>query len=271
MVVFARQLRGELRKLAHPLVALTMLGTAVGISALQASHVTNPYPGPSIIDLAGCLRIAFLQHATTLGFVNAAVLAGVGTADEAGRGALADMLIREPRRRRVANIKLLTIVLGMLVSIATTTIALLITRAVLSAQGTRPPTVSRSHLDGTLIDVGAAIPLLVLAAALALALALLTRSVIATIAVTATVFYLPLTLLQDAIFWATPTRWAVEWLHLDPFGEGVDYIADNSPYDNRGTPALVAGLLIAAALAALITATPALISRAVSRPNERNA
>jgi hypothetical protein len=270
-LVFALQIRGELRKLTHPLVALALLGVAAGTSALQASHVTDPYPGPSIRDLAGCLRIAFLQHATTLGFVMAAVLAAVGTADEAGRGALADTLIQEPRRRRVATVKLTTITLGMLASIATTTISLLITRAVLAAQGTHAPPASASGLNATLIDLGCSLPVLLLASAIALALALLTRSVIATIAVTATVFYLPLTLLQDAIFWATPTRWIVEWLHLDPFGEGVDYIADNSPYDHRSAPALAGGLLILTALTALVAVMPRLLSRAVTRSNERHA
>lgn len=267
----ALQIRGELRKLTHPLVGLTLLGIAAGTSALQASHVTDPYPGPSMRDVAGCLRIAFLQHATALGFLTAAVLAAVGTADEAGCGALADMLIQEPRRRRVAVIKLLTIVLGLLVSITLTTIGLLFTRAVLGGKGIHAPPVAASDFQGTLIDVSSSLPVIVLAASLALTLALLTRSVIATIAITATIFWLPLGILGDAIVWATPTRWVVEWLHLDPFGEGVDYIANNSPYDQRGAPAVAAGLLILTALIALAAILPALVGRAVTRSNERNA
>ncbi len=141
----------------------------------------------------------------------------------------------------------------------------------LAAQGRHAPSVSESHPAATIIDVACSLPVLLLASAIAMAVALLTRSTIATVVVTGTVFYLPLTILQDAIFWATPTRWVVEWLHLDPFGEGVDYIADNSPYDHRGAPAVAAGLLILTALIVIAAVLPLLVTRAVTRPNERNA
>lgn len=270
MVAFALQIRGECRKLTHPLVGLVLAATSGSICALQASHINDPYPGPSIIDLSGCLRIAFLQHATTLGFLLAGVLAAAGTADEAGRGALAGVLIHEPNRRRVAAIKLVTIVLGLLASTTLTTVALLTTRFIGSEQGTTPPVISRSRLTDTLIDIGASLPVFILVAAISLAVALLTRSVIATIAITATVFFLPLTILQDAVTWATPTRWIVEWLHLDPFGAGVDYLANDSVYDRRGSAAFAGGLLIDIALVTLAVATPTMLSHAVAQPNERN-
>lgn len=266
-----RQIQGELRKLTHPLVLGSIVAAAVATSALQAGHVEDPYPGPSLVDVAGCLRIGFLQHATTIGFVLAGVIAAVGTADEAGRGALSDTFIREPRRRRVAGIKLATTVLGLLISVLVTTVSLLVTRFVLAAQGTTAPAMSRSHVTDTFIDVGASLPILALAAAIALVVASLTRSVIATIVVTATVFYLPLTILQDAIVWITPTRWIVEWLHLDPFGAGVDYLANDSVYDHRGAAAAAGGALIGLALIALTIALPHLLSRAALRANERNA
>jgi hypothetical protein len=270
-VGLGRQVRGELRKLVHPLVALAIAAIAVSTCALQASHINQPYPGPSIIDLSGCLRIAFLQHATTFGFLLAGVLAAVGTADEAGRGALADVLLHEPSRLRLAVLKSTTITLGMIASVAVSTVALLITRAILSGQGNAAPVVSKSPFPATLIDVGGAFPVLVLSAALALVIALLTRSVIATVALTVTAFYLPLTILQDAVMWATPTRWIIEWLHLDPFGAGVDYLANNSVYEHRGHAAVAGGLLIASGVAALSASTPTLLSRAVTRSNERNA
>lgn len=267
----ARQIQGELRKLAHPLVVVSILAAAAATSALQAGHVDDPYPGPSLADTAGCLRIAFLQHATTIGFVLAGVIAAVGTADEAGRGALADTFIREPRRRRVAAIKLTTTALGLLASALITTASLLLTRFLLATQGTTAPAASQSRVTDTLIDVGASLPILMLEAAIALAVASLTRSVIATIAITATVFYLPLTILQDAIVWATPTRWVVEWLHLDPYGAGVDYLANDSVYDHRGPAAVAGGTLIGVAVIGLAVAMPHLLARAAIRANERNA
>ena len=270
-VGFGRQVRGEARKLVHPLVALVLTAIAASTCALQAAHLVQPYPGPSLVDVTGCLRIAFLQHATTLGFLLAGVLAAIGTADEAGRGALGDVLLREPSRRRVALVKLTTMMVGMLASVSASTVALLITRTVLLGRGDTAPTVSRSALAPTLIDIGAALPVLVLGAVLALAIALLSGSVIATIALTVTVFYLPLTILQDGIVWAAPTRWIIEWLHLDPFGAGVDYLANNSVYDHRGPAAIAGALLIVTGIAALVASTPRLVSRAASRANERNA
>ncbi|MDQ1721760.1 MAG: hypothetical protein QOI26_1494, partial [Pseudonocardiales bacterium] len=119
------------------------------------------------------------------------------------------------------------------------------------------------------IDLACSLLVIPLASMIAMVVALLTRSIIATIVVVATMFYLPLTLLQDWIFWVTPTRWVVEWLHLDPFGEGVDYIADNSPFDRRSAPALIAGLLIVGTTLALGPLSKHLLSRAVLRPTEQ--
>src|SRR5579875_1204194 len=270
LLVFARQVRGELRKQVHPLVGLTSLCVGIATSALQAAHLSDPYPGPSIRDVAGELRIAFLQHSTTLGFVYAGVLAAVGTADEAGRGALADVLLREPRRRRVTLMKSAAVYLGLLGSVVLTFVGLAVTHGVLAAQGVTAPPMSRSSLSDMAIDVGCSLPVLALAATTSAAIALATRSILATIVLTITVFYLPLTVLQDEIFWATPTRWIVEWLHLDPFGEGVDYLADNSPYDHRGVPAFVGGCLIVMLVVVLAGAMPAIISRSVQRANQRH-
>ena len=265
---FGRQLKGELRKLLHPLVALAVVAAAIGMSLLQVAHDGNPYPGPSMADGLGCLRIAALQHATSLGFLLAAVVAAVSTASEAGSGALADLLLREPRRGRVVLLKLTSSIVCLFGSLAISALTLWVTSIVVRANGTVLPAVGRSTTRSTVIDVACSLLVVVLAAALSFAVALLTRSLLATIVIVAVSFYLPLTLLQDWIFWITPTRWVVEWLHLDPFGEGVDYIADNSPFDHRGTPAAVGGLLIALAAAGLIAVSKPLLDRAVLRPTE---
>ncbi|MFL6162714.1 MAG: hypothetical protein ACJ74U_10850 [Jatrophihabitantaceae bacterium] len=268
MLQFGRQVKGELRKLLHPLVALAVVAVAIGISLLQVAHDGNPYPGPSLADGLGCIRIASLQHATSLGFLLAAVVAAVGTASEAGSGALADLLLREPRRGRVVLMKLTSSIVCLLGSLAISTIALWVTSVIVRANGTFLSPVGRSTARSTVIDVACSLLVVVLAAALSFVVALLTRSILATIVVVAVIFYLPLTLLQDSIFWVTPTRWVVEWLHLDPFGEGVDYIADNSPFDHRGMPSAVGGLLIALALIGLLAWSKPLLGRVVLRPTE---
>lgn len=267
---FGRQLQGELRKLGHPLTALAVVGIATGISLLQVSHDSTPYPGPSLVDGLGCIRIAALQHATALGFGLAGIFAAVGTASEAGSGALADMLLREPRRGRVVLIKWLSIVLAMGLSLSVSTAGLWLTSIIVRANDNVLPAVGRSNARDTGIDVACSLLVIPLASALALVVALLARSIIATVVVVAAAFYLPLSLLQARIFWATPTRWVIEWLHLDPFGEGVDYIARNSPFDRRGVPAVVAGILIVLATAGLAALSKPLLSRAVLRHTEHN-
>ena len=76
--------------------------------------------GPSLYDLGGCFRIAALQHATAIGFVLAGVVAGVGTAEEAGSGALSDMALREPRRARLVLVKAVAISLTLVASMLLT-------------------------------------------------------------------------------------------------------------------------------------------------------
>ena len=107
------------------------------------------------------------------------------------------------------------------------------------------------------------------AAAVSLPIALVARSIIATVALVAASFYLPLTILQERLLWATPTRWITEWLHLDPFGQGADYVGDNSPYDHRGVPAVISGLLLLAATVALLAISCPLLSRTLLRRTEQ--
>jgi hypothetical protein len=268
LLPFGRQIRAELRKLLHPLVALAVVTVAIGISLLQVAHDANPYPGPSLADGLGCIRIAALHHATSVGFLLAGVVAAVSTASEASSGALADLLIREPRRGRVVSIKLVSSLICLLGSLALSAVALWVTSVVVRANGTVLPSNGRSTVGGTVIDVACSLLVVALAAVLSFVVALATRSVLATIVVVAALFYLPLTLLQDQIFWITPTRWVVEWLHLDPFGQGVDYIADNSPFDHRGMPALIGGLLIVLAIAGLTAWSKPLMGHVVLRPTE---
>jgi len=269
-LTFFWQLRGELRKLWHPVVALAIIVAAGAICSLQASHARDPYPGPSLVDLTGCLRIAALQHATTIGFVLAGVLAGLGTADEAGSGAIADTILREPRRPRVVLLKLVTSCAALFGSVLLTTLALRITGMLLRAQSVPLSARSGSGAGDTVLDVACAAPAIILAAVLGLTFALLTRSALATIVLTTALFVLPLTILQDSVLWLSPTRWIVEWLHLDPFGQGVDYLADNSPFDHRGLAALVSGLLIAATIAILSAMAGPLLSWAIVRPTEHD-
>jgi hypothetical protein len=268
-LIFARQLRGELRKLWHPLVALSVLCAAAVVCAMQAANVRAPYPGPSMADVSGCLRIAFLQHATAVGFVLAGVLAAFGTAEELGSGAIADTLVREPRRGRVLVLKSTAVCCALLASTLLATAALWLTGSLERAQGVRFAKVAGSTWTAALTDVSASLLVIPLASAVAVVLALVTRSTIATVITTGAVFALPLAILQDAFVWLTPTRWIVEWLHLDPLGQGVDYLANNSAYDHRAGPAFISGALIVLSTVALLAFGGSLLWRATTVPAER--
>ena len=266
---FRRQLIGETRKLWHPLVAMSLLSAAAAVCALQALHVHESYPGPSLYDLGGCFRIAALQHATAIGFVLAGVVAGVGTAEEAGSGALSDMALREPRRARLVLVKAVAISLTLVASMLLTTVSLWATSFLMRLAGTHISPRGNSPVGDTLIDVSCSLLVIAFAAAVSLPIALVARSIIATVALVAASFYLPLTILQERLLWATPTRWITEWLHLDPFGQGADYVGDNSPYDHRGVPAVISGLLLLAATVALLAISCPLLSRTLLRRTEQ--
>jgi hypothetical protein len=77
----------------------------------------------------------FLQHATAVGFVLAGVLAGFGTADELATGAIADTLLREPRRQRLVAVKTLARLALLLTSALITTVGLYITGAASNTWG----------------------------------------------------------------------------------------------------------------------------------------
>lgn len=266
---FLRQVRGEVRKFAHPLVPIVVATVAATICLLQARHVHDPYPGPSLIDVTGRARISALQLTTTLGFLLVGTLAGVGTAEEASNGSLAEVLLREPRRLRVALAKTVAMVAALTVSGLLICVAQWTTQIWLASQGTRPPTHSHSSVGAFLTDAGAALPVLVLMSLIALVIALASGSLLGTIALTTALFVMPLSVLQEPLLWATPTRWIVEWMHLDPFGQGVDYLADNSPHDSRGAAAWTAGVLIVALSGCLIGLFVRLIGARAVRPTER--
>jgi hypothetical protein len=269
MRTLLRQLASEGRKLIHPLPIVAILATTTIICLLQWAHRASPYPGPSITDLTGCVRIASLQYGTTLGFVLAGVVAAMNTAEELSTGSINDALLREPRRQRLAVLKI-SVVFGVLVIAWAIAIASLwLTSWLLRAHGTDFARISRSSVAAMCIDASASLLAMAFAAVLGVTVAMLTRSQVVSIILTPALFAIPLTILSDRIFWAWPTRWIVEWLHLDPFGNGVDYLADISPYDYRGTPAVAGGLALAFSALVLIAFSGRLLDRASLLTGER--
>lgn len=230
---------------------------------MQLTNLGAPYPGPSVVDWTGCVRIAALQHATTLGFVIGAVGSACSTSDEAAGGSLAQSLLAEPRAARLAILKAAALFVALLGSAGLATIALFAAGRIASATGRGAPIASRSSVHAALVDGAAALPVLLLIAAGSVLVALALRSPVATVVVVVAIFVLPLQVLDLQILWATPTRWIVEWLHLDPFGQGVDYIGDNSPYDQRGWPAAIGGLCIAGSICASLILSGRFLRRAV--------
>ncbi len=126
--------------------------------------------------------------------------------------------------------------------------------------------ITSSEQPAAATDAGCSLLVILFIALLSVTLGLLTRSAIATIVLSIAIYFLPLTILDSSILWVTPTRWVVEWLQLDPFGEGVDYLGDNSAYDYRGAPAAAGGLLLLAACVVLCWFSARLMNRAAGRP-----
>lgn len=268
-MAFVRQVRAELRKAWHPLLAVTLVvGAAVSALLQQLSNGLAPYPGPSIVDVTGCLRIAALQHDTTIGFAIAAVAAGVGTADEASTGALREALLFEPRRRRLFAVKSVAVALILAFSLVLTAATLWVCGLIAPVRRDSPSSIQRtSSVTSALVDLARSVPVVCLIAVIVVGLALLLRSVIATLAASVALFVLPLTVLELPVMWLTPSRWIVEWLHLEPFGEGVDYLAVNSPFDRWGRPALASGAaIVTLTLTILTVGSTRLISNAIKAP-----
>jgi hypothetical protein len=266
--VLVRQLGSEGRKVAHPLPVGVIVATSCVICLLQWKHASSPYPGPSVADLSGCVRIASLQYATSLGFVVSGAVAAMNTADELSTGSISDALMYEPRRSRLAILKISSVFATLLTAWLVAIAGLWITGSLLRGNGVAFSQLSRSSLTSTVVDVAASLPVMIFIASVGVTVALLTRSQVVTIVLTPALFALPLPILGDRILWAWPTRWIVEWLHLDPFGNGVDYLADISPYDHRGLAAVFGGCALGACGLLLIGMSGRLLDRGASLTRE---
>ncbi|MGI8809862.1 MAG: hypothetical protein ACR2KK_18875 [Acidimicrobiales bacterium] len=242
----ARQLRAELRKLVHPLTGLAVAAACAICVGLQLSNADTPYPGPSLVDVTGAVRIAALQFGTTIGFCLAALFAAVGTASDLWAGTVAQALLSEPRRLRLAALKIAALAVTLMAAMATLALTLAVSGFVARRfGGVNFPSQATTSVGAAATETAAALLIVVFAATISVLVAFGVRSPLATAVVPIALYLVPYPLTRAAVGWALPTRWTIELLHLDPFGRGVDYLVVlNSPFDRRGAPALVAGALL---------------------------
>jgi hypothetical protein len=257
---FARLLRGELVRAANPAVIVTAVAVAAVAAYYQLENLATPYPPPSGADWAGSVWISSDQLSSLLGWCLGAVIGATTTALDLESGALALLLIHEPRRLRFLAARFVAGVAVMLGAGALMALVVRTATAVADRFGdpsgqlsAPPPSEAAQHVAGYVLVACAII-------ALATLTALLTRSQIATFAATTSVFAIPLLLLNPSyprdLF---PSWWVVRFMAFSPYGYFVDYLAGDSP---SGAVSLAHGLLIAGLAVACLAASLTVLIRA---------
>lgn len=253
MPPLARQLRAELRKLLHPELGVTVVGVAAFAAYLQLTNARTPYPPPSSADLPGSFWIAADQLASTLGFLVGGMAAAVGTAAESASGTLELVLLHEPRRLRLVLLKIAAC-FGVIVA-SVPVVAIVLRASAMGAAALGHPMTQTAGAPWSETFAAWSRFLLVAAfiAALATLVAVATRSPLATVATTTAAFAIPLLLLSaETLRVFFPSWWIINWMHFDPFGFYVDYLASMSKLDDPSMPAgfVIALATVACALAA---------------------
>lgn len=248
-----RQVRGELRKTANPIVAGAVVVVAAYAAFSQLRVTSNLCaPAPTPLDLTGSARIAIDQHITLLGFALAGIIAGYVTAEEAESGAIDQAFLASSSRVRIWLARVLAVLMVLVVSTVLTTVAVRISGHWIDwpAGCSLSP---RSNALGMLGDAGSGVVIVLFAAVLATVFALVTRSTVITVLATVAVLVLPTAIHSETLTWLFPTKWIVDAAHLtDHGGGGIDYtLSYQSGYNQRGLHSVVAIVLLLAVTAVL--------------------
>ena len=248
MRVALRRFRGELRRLAHPTVAVATVGVALASAMAQTSTSGADLRPPSPIDVTGSLRIAAQHHASTFGFVLIATMAACTTATDVRIGTVGTLRMADHDLVRTWRRRTGTAVAVALCSILVSTGLLWSTRSLTSCRTGCPPG-SGSTMAATAADLGATILVLVFAASFATALAVHLGSELATIVVAAATYAVPANRIGASYAWVLPTKWIAQVMQFEPYGLGSDYTGGPASTAARGRPAATAALLLLCASA----------------------
>lgn len=248
-----RQVRGELRKAANPVVAGAVVVVASYAAFSQLRSTSNLCaPAPTPLDLTGAVRIAIDQHITLLGFALAGIVSGYVTAEEAESGAIDQAFLASSSRVRIWLARVLAVLVVLATSMLLTTVAVRVSGHWISWPVGCMFT-PRSSVLGMLGDAGTGILIIAFAAVLATVLALATRSTVITVLATVAVLVLPTAIHSETLAWLFPTQWIVDAAHLtDHGGGGIDYtLSYQSSYNQRGLHSAISIVLLSAATMAL--------------------
>lgn len=249
----ARQVRGELRKAANPIVAGAVIAVAAYAAFSQLRSTSDLCaPAPTPLDLTGAVRIAIDQHITLLGFALAGIVAGYVTAEEAESGAIDQAFLASSSRVRILLARVMAVLVVLATSMLLTAVAVRVSGHWISWPAGCMFT-PRSSVLGMLGDAGTGILIVAFAAVLATVLALATRSTVVTVLVTVAVLVLPTAIHSATVAWLFPTQWIVDAAHLtDHGGGGIDYtLSYQSGYNQRGLHSAISIALLLAATMAL--------------------
>ena len=253
-------LRAELRKVAHPAIAMSLCGLIVIAISLQAlvlreevASAADPVPAPTLLDPLGAAVIACEQVASLLGVGLAAVIAAVGVASEFTSGTIGAVVAVEGRRGRLVAAKaaaaFMVLTVTVVVLAASLALAGVAAKAVL---GERIASVEPTALSEAL-SVFARLPLVLLVLAMLGVLAgLVFRSEVgaATALAGLTALSLPLTNLSPVNALTLP-HWVAAWMGFGPPGYPYDFVWSYAPSDvGVATAGAVLALVVCASLAA---------------------
>jgi hypothetical protein len=245
-------LRAEIRKLASPSVGLAVVGSTALVCVLQRHH------GGAPTGLANILRLALQHEATAVGVSVIAFGAAFGTARECAEGSLQSTLLAGVSPRWLLTIKSVA-----LLALSSCSALLLIGSTWLLGRvdGVPAPGAAQAWKP---LDVLSSFAVIAWTSLIASLLAVVLRSTIGTLLALTGGFFLPLSWISAPVAWATPTRWIVEVLRLDPHSEGVGYIAATSGYDARGGVWVLATVCLALTAGSALVLCPRALSRAAT-------
>lgn len=237
------RLRGEARRIAHP---LSFVGTA-SVAAMASYMQTGrpPYArAPSPADAFGALRIGLLQHATLLGAALAALLAGVSTGDDLRSGTVDIWRFSDPRVRLRWARRIGTIVAFLLGSTLLTAAAL---RVGFGADSSR----RASSAADLVLTAGPALVVMTGLATATLVASVFVRDPVVLVLATVTVLTLPSRLGGAYAHWLLPSGWLGTSLFLTEEGTSIDYLAQKT-YAVERLPSQAIGSTIVAVMTVVL-------------------
>jgi hypothetical protein len=259
--VLVRQLRAELRKLMHPLLVGTILTVALVALYLEAANALpdaggTEYPAPSALEPLGAVWIASLQMASALGFVIGGLTAALAFATELSDATLSVAFVMEPRRARLALLKLVAVLAVLLCSVIVIASVLIVGSHVVVALGGHVTRAAPAGLGGAAEHLSRAVVVIVVVAGWSATCALALRSEVAGLTAVVVSFVAPLLILDVPYLGkAFPARWVVDWMHFDAFGRNIHYLAlyDGHPLSDQLAVSLLLGASFATWFAVVLT------------------